>query len=251
MKQFGVVLVAAGKSSRFGGVQKKTFTALAGRAVWLHSLDLFLKRPDVAHIVVVIADDDRDEFDLRFRPRLLFESDVSVALGGAERTDSVANGLAALVAAAPGIEYVAVHDAARPCTTPSQIDAVFHDALASGAAILAAPVADTLKRGNDTCGIVETVPRVGLWQAQTPQVFRRDWIEEAYARRGEAAAATDDAQLLERFGRRVALTRGSAANLKITTADDLTLAEAILASRHPKKEEPAKPRFHAEDEELR
>ena len=117
------------------------------------------------------------------------------------------------------------------------VDVVFAAAAKTGAAMLAIPVADTLKRVDSATNlIVETVPRAGLWQAQTPQVFRRDWLVEAYSRRSEfPGSLTDDAQLIEALGHAVSVVPGSPLNFKITTKDDLSLAELIVKSREVKQ----------------
>jgi 2-C-methyl-D-erythritol 4-phosphate cytidylyltransferase len=125
------------------------------------------------------------------------------------------------------IDFVAVHDAARPCIAEPWIDDVFAAAARDGAAILAAPVQATLKRVDQKKHIAETVSRDGLWEAQTPQVFSRQLLIDAYAKRGQTAA-TDDAQLVERLGHPVTIVPCSQLNLKITTRDDLKLAEQVL-----------------------
>jgi 2-C-methyl-D-erythritol 4-phosphate cytidylyltransferase len=160
-------------------------------------------------------------------------ANAEVVDGGPERFDSVANALARVP---PTVDLVAVHDAVRPLGTATLVDAVFAAAARHGAAMPAVPVADTLKRVDPaTNRISETIPRAGLWQAQTPQVFRRDWLVEAYARRGELGAAiTDDAQLIEAIGHAVVVVPGSPANFKITTKEDLELAEAVLKARQAK-----------------
>ena len=221
MPRFAVILPAAGRSSRFRSPEKKVFASLDGRPVWLRSAELFVSRPDVCQCIVVTAPDDRERFAAdRCENRICF------ADGGAERFESVANALALTTAEA---EFVAVHDAARPCLTPALIDEVFARAAETGAAMLAVPVADTVKRDDGAGRVRETVPREGLWLAQTPQVFRRDWLLDAYARRTALGSGiTDDAQLVEAAGHSVHLVRGSAFNLKITTPDDLELAEALL-----------------------
>jgi 2-C-methyl-D-erythritol 4-phosphate cytidylyltransferase len=148
----------------------------------------------------------------------------------------------------PEADFVAVHDVVRPCVTTEQIDAVFARAAKTGAALLGVPVTDTLKRADAQHQVQRTEPRQGLWLAQTPQVFRRDWLEAAYVERSRLGRAiTDDAQLVEAAGHPVHLVEGSASNLKITTRADLALAEAILKSRpKPKAAGPAHP--FAEDE---
>jgi 2-C-methyl-D-erythritol 4-phosphate cytidylyltransferase len=149
---------------------------------------------------------------------------VAFCEGGAERQDSVRRGSAL----PPGCDTVAVHDAARALVTPELIARSIADSLAAGASIAAIPLADTVKRV--TLGAIDgTVPRAGLWCAQTPQVFRRDWLEEAHAR--ATGVATDDAALLEAIGRPVRITPGDPLNFKITTPGDLALADAWLCTR--------------------
>jgi 2-C-methyl-D-erythritol 4-phosphate cytidylyltransferase len=233
--KYAVILPAAGKSSRFGGKEKKPFASLGGRAVWLRAAELFWTRDDVSRVYVVVSPEDRELFEVRFRAALVF-ANGSVVDGGAERFESVANALAVIP---PEVEFVAVHDAVRPLCPKEHIDAVFAAAEQHGAAMLAVPVADTLKRVDDTNRITETVPRAGLWAAQTPQVFRRDWLVEAYAKRSEVKGPiTDDAQLMEALGRTVVAVPGHSSNFKITTQDDLELAEAIVAARSNKPTAP-------------
>lgn len=227
-----MILVAAGRSTRFAGAYKKPFAPLAGRAVWLHSAERFLNRGDVAQVIVVVSGEDRQAFDEKFGANTAIMG-LHVCNGGAERPDSVAAGLAR-VSDAP---LVAIHDAARPCVTDRDIDALFNETRASGAALLATPIASTIKRV-DRAGqrptVAETVPRAGLWAAQTPQAFRLDWLREAYAQ-NDRATATDDAELVERLGRPVSVVEGSPQNIKITTKADLKLAELILKSAPPPK----------------
>ena len=224
MPRFAVILPAAGRSSRFQSAEKKVFADLDGRAVWQRSAELFLARPDVCQCILVAAPEDRGRF-----AAALTDGRIHVVEGGAERFESVANALEWTTSDA---DFVAVHDAARPCVTPALIDAVFARAAETGAALLAAPVADTIKRDDGAGRVLATAPRQGLWLAQTPQVFRRDWLLDAYSRRTVlGASVTDDAQLVEAAGHAVYLVPGSIANLKITTREDLDLAEAILRAR--------------------
>jgi 2-C-methyl-D-erythritol 4-phosphate cytidylyltransferase len=235
MSTFAVIMPAAGQSSRFGGREKKPFTHLDGRPVWQRSAELFWNRDDVSKVYLVVSPDDREEFRTRFQHLIAF-ANAEVVDGGAERFDSVANALARIP---ESVEFVAVHDAVRPLATPALIEAVFTAAVATGAAMLAVPVADTLKRVDAaTHQITETVPRAGLWQAQTPQVFRRDWLVEAYAKRSAfPGTITDDAQLIESLGHAVTVVPGSPFNFKITTQDDLQLADAIVKHRQAKPSE--------------
>jgi 2-C-methyl-D-erythritol 4-phosphate cytidylyltransferase len=221
-----VIIPAAGNSTRFGGPQKKPFVSLDGKPLWQRAAELFWNRNDVLKTYLVIAPEDRDEFRGRFGHLLMF-ANCELVGGGKERFESVANALAKVPAEC---DLVAVHDAVRPLTTSFQIDAVFREAAKSGAAMLALPLADTLKRVENQT-ITATLPRENLWLAQTPQVFRRDWLVEAYAKRTENV--TDDAQLIEALGHAVIVVPGSAFNFKITTKDDLNLAEAVMKSRKP------------------
>ncbi len=248
MATFAVILPAAGLSRRFHDkAYKKPFAPLGGRAVWLHAAEKFLNRADVKQTILVIAAEDRELFNMKFGANIAIMG-VEVIEGGAERADSVQR---ALERVKSDIPFVAVHDAARPCLADPWIDDVFTAAARDGAAILAAPVLATLKRvkkqgaGSKEQGarsfstppsplpaprwlhVAETVSREGLWEAQTPQVFRRELLIEAYAKRGRDSV-TDDAQLVERLGHAVTVVPCSPLNIKITTRDDLKLAEQVL-----------------------
>lgn len=227
MSKLGVVLVAAGKSSRFSDkAYKKPFAPLSGKAVWLHSAERLMGRSDVEELVVVIAAEDREEFDRKYGANLMILG-ITVCHGGESRADSVAAGIASL---GDKVDLIAVHDAARPCVSEKDLNAVFEAASRTGAAILASPVASTLKRSGrkeNRTVVAETLPREGVWAAQTPQVFRADWLREAHAL-ADAASATDDAELVERLGKSVQLVEGSNWNIKITTRSDLKLAEQVL-----------------------
>lgn len=238
MPSFAVILPAAGKSSRFRDQHyKKPFVPLDNRPVWLHAAEKFTNRSDVVQTLLVIAPEDREAFQSKIGANAALLG-IEIVDGGAERGDSVANALARV---RDDVDFVAVHDAARPCLADDWIDAVFAAAVKSGAAILAAPISGTLKRVGGDKTIVETVSREGLWEAQTPQVFRRQLLVDAYARRG-TFQGTDDAQLVEKVGHKVAVVQCSPMNLKITTKDDLRLASAILkALPKPKLLGPAHP----------
>ncbi|MDY3560385.1 2-C-methyl-D-erythritol 4-phosphate cytidylyltransferase [Gemmata sp. JC673] len=235
MSQFAVIIPAAGQSSRFGGAEKKPFVTLDGRPVWLRSAETFWSRDDVSKVYIVVAPADRDDFRARFGHHLAF-TNAELVEGGSERFESVANALARVPESVP---LVAVHDAVRPLVTPALINAVVQSAAEHGAAMLAVPVADTLKQVEPTTNrITGTVPRAGVWQAQTPQVFRRDWLAEAYAARGRLTVPiTDDAQLIEALGHAVVVVPGSPLNFKITTRDDLELADAVLKARAARRRE--------------
>src|SRR5580704_13281719 len=154
MAKFAVILPAAGRSSRFmDEYYKKPYAPLAGKAVWLHSAERFLQRDDVSQVLVVVASEDRENFNFKFGSNVAILG-IDVVPGGAERSDSVA---AALARVKPDAEYICVHDAARPCLAEAWIDGVFRAAEKTGAAILAIPVSATLKRVGGDRTIQETV----------------------------------------------------------------------------------------------
>ncbi len=238
MAKFAVILPAAGRSTRFKDKQyKKPFALLAGRAVWLHSAERFLNRDDVVQLILVISPDDREYFQFKFSSNVAILG-IEVVDGGAERADSVENALARVK---PEADFICVHDAARPCLAKEWVDKIFQAAQRTGAAIFALPVTDTLKRVAPDNKIQETISRGRLWEAQTPQVFRRELLLEAYAQRKDFRA-TDDAQLVERLGQSVTVVHGSPVNLKIATKEDLRLAEqALKALPKPKLKGPIHP----------
>ncbi len=244
MAKFAVILPAAGRSSRFRDKEKKPFANLDGRAVWLRCAELFVTRDDVCQTILVVSPDDTELFRRRYTANIAF-MDIKIVEGGKERFDSVANALAVLK---PEAEFVAVHDAVRPCLTEELINQVFAEAEKTGGAVLALPVTDTLKEVNAQHQITGTVSRQGLWQVQTPQVFKREMLVEAYARRAQVGKEiTDDAQLVEALGLKVHVVEGASTNIKITTKGDLFLAEAVLKSLpKPKPSGPIHP--FAEDE---
>jgi len=223
MPKFAVILAAAGKSSRFGDAhRKKPFVELKGRPVWVRAVEPFINHPDVAQTIVVVSPEDMEWFREKFRPNLAFMN-IDLVDGGKERADSVANGLAAV---REEIDFVAVHDAARPLITRQLVDSVFTAAVRHRAVIPAIPISSTIKRV-DQGTIRETVPREGLRQAQTPQVFARDLLVKAFAQ-SNRSTATDEAQLVEWLGQRVAIVEGTPTNLKITTQDDFRMAQALV-----------------------
>jgi 2-C-methyl-D-erythritol 4-phosphate cytidylyltransferase len=236
--KFAVILPAAGRSSRFHDKNyKKPFAPLANKAVWLYSAERFVNRADVAQLIVVISPDDLEYFQFKFAANAAILG-IEVVEGGAERADSVAKALARVK---PDVDFVCIHDAARPCLADEWISKIFEAGERTGAAIFAIPVAGTLKRVGADHKVEETVPRTGLWEAQTPQVFARSLLLEAHAKRGDFQA-TDDAQLVERVGHSVTVLTGSPVNLKIATREDLRLAEqAMKVLPRPKLTGPAHP----------
>ncbi len=223
------IIPAAGSGRRFGGQRNKLFASLAGMPLWYHCAASLAACEEVGRIVMPVSDDDRTIFESDNR-NLIDELGVQLVAGGAERSNSVSAGLAA-IDDDPSVQLVAVHDAARPLVRQDDLQAVFAAAAKTDAAILATPVAGTLKRDLGQAEACETVDRRDLWIALTPQVFRIELLRQAYAKH-RGRPATDDAQLVERIGHPVALVRGSAENLKITHPEDLAIAEAIFQQRN-------------------
>jgi 2-C-methyl-D-erythritol 4-phosphate cytidylyltransferase len=223
MANVSVIIPAAGAGMRFAAERNKIFQPLGGRAVFLRTLSLFAGRADVCQILLVVSAEDMAEMQDRFDEQLA-DMNVTLVVGGPTRSESVRNALARVGEAA---EIVCVHDAVRPCVRQDWIDAVFAAAQRCGAAILAYPVHGTLKRV-DADGVIErTVCREDLWEAQTPQVFRKDLLAEAYQR---GTHATDDAELVQSLGHHVEVVPGDPRNIKITTPADLDFAAAVIES---------------------
>jgi 2-C-methyl-D-erythritol 4-phosphate cytidylyltransferase len=219
----GVVLVAAGASSRLRGGELKQFRWIAGKPMLLHSLQLFHERRDVAMVVCVLPRQYAGD-----PPPWIFQCDVDrllLSVGGTERGESVLYGLEDLP---DEVRVVVVHDAARPFVTMDVVDAVITEARAGRGAVAALPVTDTLKEVDGDGRVVRTIPRDGLWRAQTPQAFPRDILEHAYAAARRARTyATDCAALCEQHGFPVVVVRGTERATKVTEEADFALAEAL------------------------
>jgi len=228
MAKFAVIIPAAGKAERFGGTEKKTFAKLDGRPIFLRSVEHFIHHPDVCQTILAVAPEDMGSMKTQYGANLGFMG-VKLVEGGERRVDTVGR---ALKEVSNDAEFVAIHDAARPCVTIDMIDAVFAEAKKTGAAILAVPLTGTIKRVAGSMVIEETCSRAGLYEAQTPQVFRKTVLAEAY-RKFESSKedATDDAQVVEKSGHPVSIVVSDASNLKITTKGDVTLANAIIKAR--------------------
>ncbi len=239
--RYWLVMPAAGASERFGGPTPKQYVALAGRTVIEWSLAPFLADERCAGAVVALAAPDErwTQVAARLRAPAGGAPLVSTCTGGAQRCLSVRLALATLSARAAHDDWVLVHDAARPCLERTDLDRLIA-ALAAHAlgGLLAAPVADTLKRGAPDGGagaavpVMQTVDRTALWRALTPQMFRYGRLCAALdAAQAAGRFPSDEAQALEWLGERPLLVAGSPSNLKITGAAELTLAAAILQVR--------------------
>jgi 2-C-methyl-D-erythritol 4-phosphate cytidylyltransferase len=227
VRDVGVVIVAGGAGTRAGGAEPKQLRWIAGKPMLLHSVDIFMARPDVVSVVCVLPAEYAGD-----PPPWLFQCDVErlmIAPGGHTRTESVANGLDDLPDEA---RIVLVHDAARPFVDDATISRVTASVREGQAAIAALPVVDALKEADDTGHIVRTLAREGLWRAQTPQGFSREVIVRAHREaRATGITATDDAALCERLGVSVAVVRGSERAMKITEEEDFARAEALVGWR--------------------
>ena len=220
------VIVAAGKGERMATLLPKPFLPVAGVPLLIHTLRSLARSALITRMIVVVAPERaafcRDLLD-SYGP---FGTPLRLVQGGPERQDSVRLGLAALD---PDCEIVVIHDAARPLITAEIIDRSVTAAAETGGALVAVPARDTLKRVGRDGVVVETVPRQELWLAQTPQTFQVPLIREAHARAlTEGVLATDDAALVERLGGKIQVVLGNARNFKITTPEDLRLAEVLL-----------------------
>jgi 2-C-methyl-D-erythritol 4-phosphate cytidylyltransferase len=223
MKDIAIILAAAGKSTRFRDpFSKKVFTLASGKPVWQHSAQLFAEHPRVSQIIMAISPEDKELVQEKYSGNLSMLG-VEIVLGGDERYHSIRN---ALERVRSDIKLIGVHDAARPCLTKQSFDALIAAADRTGAAILASPIRGTVKRCNNQDQISETVPRDGLWEAQTPQLFQANILKTAYAKM--KGRPTDDSQVVEQSGVPVVCVEGPETNIKITTKEDLKIAEAFL-----------------------
>lgn len=230
MPEHYALIPAAGSGARMGKSLPKQYLELAGKPMIYHALRRLVETPRIRRVYVVIAAEDKrwDSYDWReFAPRL-----TVLRCGGATRADSVCNGLAAMAGEVAAQDWVLVHDAARPCLSAAQLehllDAAGNDSVGG---LLAVPVADTLKRADVTQRVGATEPRAGLWQAQTPQMFRHAMLLQAL-QQADTAMITDEASAIEALGHRPLLVAADNSNFKVTYPRDLYLARLILENPH-------------------
>jgi 2-C-methyl-D-erythritol 4-phosphate cytidylyltransferase len=223
------VVPAAGLGSRMGGTTPKQYLSLGGLPLLVYSLQVFEHLEIIREIILSVPASDLEYCRREIVKPFGLKMVTKVVAGGTRRQDSVWNGLAAI---SPIPDGVLVHDGVRPFIEEKVVRKVIHCAGQTGAAVVAMPFHDTVKRV-DLAGIIqETLKREELWQIQTPQVFRYDWLIEAYQQAQEQQwAVTDDASLLERMGYPVSVVEGSCFNIKVTKPEDLVFGEAILKTR--------------------
>jgi len=241
--QASVIIAAAGAGRRFieattprragvaRGEASKVFVNLGGRPVLAHVLSAFAAVDSVVEMIVAVSAETVEWAGETFGGMASEGRRLQFIAGGGERIQSVA---LALEASDRSTELVAIHDAVRPLIRPAVIAEAMRVAVEYGAAVVGRPIDHTIKTVTEDGLVAETVPRRSLWMAQTPQVFRREIITQAYGRRGDmVGSVTDDAQLVEAMGQTVMMVPGDTANVKITTPEDLRVCEAILAAGWP------------------
>ncbi len=224
--QFWALIPAAGIGRRMGADQPKQFLTLGSHSILSHTLSIFLEHPRIRGVVLVLGPEvDPDALDLPFAGGRLFR-----VVGGAERADSVQNGLDFLAERATPDDWVLVHDAARPCLPIADLDRLLGD-LGNDpvGGLLAAPSTDTIKWSDGGAAVERTLDRARVWRALTPQMFRLGVLREANAAaRAAGHPVTDEASAIEFFGERPRLVEGSAVNIKVTRQEDLELARLYL-----------------------
>jgi 2-C-methyl-D-erythritol 4-phosphate cytidylyltransferase len=217
------ILVAAGRGARMG--QDKLFLKVAGKPVIAHTWERFDETDIIDEIVIVVRAGMEKKF-VALAKKFEFQKKFQIVTGGAERQDSVANGLAAVPAEA---DIVVIHDAARPCVSAGLIEATIHEAEEAGAAVAAHPVTDTIKESADGRWIERTLDRTKLWGMETPQTFRADVIRRAITTaKARKMLFTDDTAACELIGQQVRLVSSIAPNPKVTVPGDLPIVEALL-----------------------
>lgn len=224
-EKVGAIIAAAGVSQRMAGIDK-IFAPLLGHPLISWTIAVFQNSPFI-HEIVLVLNTEKLEQGKELVRREGWNKVSDVCPGGQRRQDSVAAGLARL----QDCSWTVIHDGARPCLTPDLIPRGLKAATTSGAAVAAVPVKDTIKVAGQDGWVQQTPWRGELWAVQTPQVFSSETIRQAYLKFQEDA--TDDASLVERMGIKVKIYMGSYDNIKVTTSEDLALAEALLRKRQP------------------
>jgi 2-C-methyl-D-erythritol 4-phosphate cytidylyltransferase len=216
------LIVSAGKGHRFIEGKKKQFHLLAEKPILAHTLDKFEACPLIHSILLVVGEEDMDYCLEEIIEKYQYKKISQIVPGGKRRQDSVKNGIEFL---SKDTEIVVIHDGVRPFVTKEMIEDSIRSAIRFGAVVLAMPVKETIKMAQPDGTVLKTLDRESLWQIQTPQAFRVNVIKEAYHKATEDGfVGTDDASLVERLGVKVHILPGSYTNIKITTPEDLILA---------------------------
>lgn len=230
------VIVAGGSGKRMGGAVKKQYILLRGKEVLARTVDVFEACEFIDEIIVVVSKDEIDYVKEKIVEAYNYSKIEKIIAGGAERQDSVYNGLKA---ADKNTDYVIVHDGARPFITKEVILKCLEKAKETGASIVGVPVKDTIKICNAKTHIVEQTPdRNTLWTIQTPQIFSFELLMRAYEHAlAHKLQVTDDSMIAEAFGKEVYITQGEYSNIKVTTPEDLIIGEAIIDANSSKNVE--------------
>ncbi len=222
-----VIMPAAGLSLRMGADVRKPFIMIGKKPIFFYTLEKFYRLKRVKEIIFVVNRKDLDTVKEKWADELKAYKVTKVIPGGKRRQDSIYNGLSQID---PDTKIILIHDAVRPLVHNEEIEAVIKSTEEKGAAIVASPMKLTVKKVDSNLNIIKTVPRHDLWMAQTPQGFKRDLIVNAYEKiKDSNIEFTDDAEVVEKAGHSVGIVPGSYDNIKITTREDLKLAEAMLA----------------------
>jgi 2-C-methyl-D-erythritol 4-phosphate cytidylyltransferase len=233
------VIVSAGLGHRFQEGTKKQFLPLSGKPVLARALDPFEASPLIRSICLVVGREDMEYCLREIVEKYRYGKISKTVPGGKTRQESVKNGIDALPADS---DIISIHDGVRPFVTKEMIEDSIHGARRLEAVVMAVPVKDTIKMTRPDGTVLQTLERDSLWQVQTPQTFQAILIREAYQRaEKDGFAGTDDAALVERLGAKVHVLRGSYANIKITTPEDLILAHFILQQSEAPSGEPSIP----------
>ena len=227
MTKTAAVIVAGGQGKRMGGSIKKQYIRLEGKEILAYTIEVFNKCTFINEIIVVVSEDEIEKVRENIINKYRFEKVTKVVAGGKERQDSVYNGLAVV---SDEIEYVMIHDGARPFIKEETLKAVLEETIRKEAAVAAVPVKDTIKMVNKENRQVEATPkRELLWMIQTPQSFRKELLIAAYNYAKEKGVeVTDDSMLVEAYGYPVYIVEGDYRNIKITTPEDIIIGEAFL-----------------------
>ena len=229
------IIVSAGKGQRFMEGRKKQFFLLADKPILTHTLDKFENCPLIDSILLVVGQEDMDYCLKEIIEKNRYRKISQIVPGGKRRQDSVKNGMDALSRDA---NIVVIHDGVRPFVTRGMIEDSIHSAQRFGAVVMAMPVKETIKMANADGTVLKTLDRESLWQIQTPQTFQTHVIKEAYQKATENGfVGTDDASLVERLGMKVHILPGSYTNIKITTPEDLILANLFLRMGAPTQQD--------------
>ena len=221
-----VIMPAAGLSLRMGANVRKPFIMIGGKPIFFYTLEKFSRLKRVKEIIFVVNEKDRSTVIEKWSDELKAYKVTKIVTGGERRQDSIYNALAHLDS---DTNIILIHDAVRPLIKNDEIEAVIKSTEEKGAAIVASPMKLTVKKVDSNLEIVETVPRHDLWMAQTPQGFKRDLLVNAYDKiKDTIDEFTDDAEVVEKAGHTVGIVSGSYDNIKITTREDLKLAELLL-----------------------